>query len=490
MGTSWVDIAGPVERLSAELDRALLSLEPLRLAWEEAAAGNRDLFAEARKRTLRQHAIETGIIERLYDVDWGTTEALVAEGITLEVAEREGGLDGDALATIQAQYDALEFVAQAATGAEPMSSHFIRQLHQLITKNQHFYDATDALGRPARPPLLRGEWKREANHVTRPDGSLLLYCPPERVQDQMDMLVRAYSEASHLHPIHRAAWLHHAFIRVHPFQDGNGRVARALVLLELLRAHYAPIVVDRGRREDYIQRLDKANDGDLEPLIELFAELERRAMVQQFQAPIQVSIGAGVLGVARAAAAKLADLQQAAVAQRKQRFADVAVRVQDSVIAYLEDLRPGLEETFRVNDPAASVRVNSCPAGQERSHYWRGQIIRLANSHDFYANLAEGSWWSTLTLSMLNERMRFMVAIVKVGAGETGVGTVLIAAERLYRDGDADTRETYEWLFDPRPTDQVPFTIEQDGEELRDKVADLLNAGLSAAIAEHVRHLG
>jgi hypothetical protein len=48
---------------------------------------------------LRRHAIETGIIERLYDVDWGVTRALIAEGLSAEVAAREGGIDEGVLET-------------------------------------------------------------------------------------------------------------------------------------------------------------------------------------------------------------------------------------------------------------------------------------------------------------------------------------------------------------------------------------------------------
>ncbi|SBW27814.1 hypothetical protein [Protofrankia symbiont of Coriaria ruscifolia] len=71
-----------------------------------ATASHEDLTA-ARHRSLRRHAIETGIIERLYDVEWGVTESLVAEGLTVEVAARNGGMDEDVLAIIRSQFDAL-----------------------------------------------------------------------------------------------------------------------------------------------------------------------------------------------------------------------------------------------------------------------------------------------------------------------------------------------------------------------------------------------
>ena len=89
---------------------------------------------------------------------------------------------------------------------------------------------------------------------------------------------------SSVHPIVRTAWLHHRFICIHPFEDGNGRVARALVLLDLLKAEYAPLVVDRTVREGDIATLDAENLGDLRPLIRFFAELEKVALRAELRA--------------------------------------------------------------------------------------------------------------------------------------------------------------------------------------------------------------
>jgi Fic family protein len=58
----------------------------------------------------------------------------------------------------------------------------------------------------------------------------------------MERLIGLYQDSDGEHPVARAAWLHHRFISIHPFEDGNGRVARALTLLVLLKANYAPLV--------------------------------------------------------------------------------------------------------------------------------------------------------------------------------------------------------------------------------------------------------
>ncbi|WP_192581358.1 Fic family protein [Micromonospora sp. AMSO12t] len=483
----WEEITG-VPEVSEQTASFLRKLEPLQHAWQEAAKNDPDSFQETRLRALRSHAIETGIIERLYDVDWGVTEALVAEGISQGVIERTGGSVGaEALSVIKDQYEALEFVSESARGERPFSTSFIRELHALITRHQLTYDATDTLGNPVKVELLHGEWKVDANHVTRPDGSTLEYCPPLRVQDQMESLVRFY-ESDDSHPIIRAAWLHHRFISIHPFQDGNGRVARALVLLELLRAHYAPLVVGRDTRSHYIKQLDAANDGDLEPLILLLADLERQAMIRQFQAPLQPLSTGSVLEVARAAAAKLADLQQANRRQKSEALATLALRVSNRIEAKLKALAPELEQTFRSNDTSASVWVRRANVGTSEALQFHGQLVKLARHHQFFANLSEGSWWNTLTMRLLEERLRFLVAVVRVGSGETGIGAVLIQAERLFTEGE-EQAPAYEWLFEPSEFDRVPITGDLTLDAIWPEVDHLLESCLSASIAKFTQTL-
>jgi Fic family protein len=478
-----------VPTVSEDVLAALNQLTPLQHAWQEAAASDPVTFQQTRLRALRSHAIETGIIERLYDVDWGVTEALVAEGISQEVVERAGGEVGrDTLAVIHDQYEALEFVSEAARGERPLSVSFIRELHQLITRHQETYAATDPLGRGVNPPLLHGDWKQVANHVTRPDGSLLEYCPPLRVQDQMERLVDLLAKDAS-HPVVRASWLHHRFISIHPFQDGNGRVARALVLLEVLKARFAPLVVGRDIRARYIEELDAANEGDLEPLILLMADLERQAMIRQFQAPLRPETSGSVLEVARAAAANLLDLQQAGRRQKTADLSTLAVQINGRIEAKLKALESELAQTFRQVDPSVAVWVRRADVGSAEAGQFHGQLVKLARRNQFYANLAEGSWWSTLTMKMFQERLLLLVAVVRVGFGDTGVGAVLIQAERRYRE-EEDQAPAYEWLFQPTELDQLAITGDLSFAAVWPEVDHLVERCLAVAIAEFTRSLG
>ncbi len=88
------------------------------------------------------------------------------------------------------------------------------------------------------------------------------YCPPELTRDEMESLVCMYRETEPTYsPEVKSAWLHHRFTQIHPFQDGNGRVARALASLVFLREGLFPLVVRESDRKEYIGALEEADAG-------------------------------------------------------------------------------------------------------------------------------------------------------------------------------------------------------------------------------------
>src|SRR5690606_25547024 len=281
----------PLGEVNGELMPVLESVRSLQRAWKAAVSWNDAAFHETRRRSLRRHAIETGIIERLYDLDWGVTRALVAEGLTAD-----GGVEPEVQNLLLSQYGALEFMAEMAREGRPLTVSLIRQLHVALTRPQKTFTATAPTGQRFQATLHHGEWKTQPNHVVRPDGSILEYIPPEQVAPQMERLVELYHSYADVDPIIREAWLHHRFVRIHPFEDGNGRVARCLTLLGLLRHDLAPLVVDRRERDRYLRCLDEANAGDLRPLIRFFAELEIVALRSELEQPATAEAAATAQG--------------------------------------------------------------------------------------------------------------------------------------------------------------------------------------------------
>ncbi len=248
------------------------------------------------KRMVRQWAIETGILENLYNLDRGITNTLIEKGIRENVVKDTADA-ANVIAMIRDHEDTLEGVFEFIKGERPLSKHYIKTMHQSLTKHQETCEAINQFGGRTEIPLIRGDWKREPNNPTRPDGTLHEYCPPEHVDSEMEHLVEM-----HLRHMRdgidievEAAWLHHRFVQVHPFQDGNGRVARTLSSLVLMKAGLFPMTVDREEKGAYIDALERADHGDLAPLVDLVARMQSETVTRALKAseyrPVSASFG-------------------------------------------------------------------------------------------------------------------------------------------------------------------------------------------------------
>jgi hypothetical protein len=488
---SWQPIA-PIPHVNGSLAPLLKTVDSLHAAWVDALRdAPPDEVSEASRKRLRRHAVETGIIERLYELDWGTTEALVAEGLTSEVANQAGGVSENTLLVIRSQYAALEFLSSFATDGSDLTVWIIRQLHEIITRHQPTYEAPDQLGRIVQAPLKHGEWKKHPNHVRRPDGSLLEYCPPEQVDSQMDELIRLYRESEGAHPVVRSAWLHHRFIQIHPFEDGNGRVARALTLLVLLRAHYAPLVVDRRQRETYIHALDAANDGDLSDLIRFFVQLEISAIQSTLTQPLARPRQKDAASVIRAYVERLRGIREATTEKKSQAVQEIAREVSARITSYLEHQRRTLQDSLREVDSKSWATITCAQPPEERARWWRRQLIQAARSVDFYTNIADGSWWTSLQMEALGERLRFIAAVQKVGHGETGVLAITAYAELVHPESDESvTAVEPESALVLSPTDSVTLAYSDDAAERWEEIEAFLQAKLREAVESFVDRLG
>jgi fido (protein-threonine AMPylation protein) len=167
-------------------------------------------------------------------------------------------------------------------GRRELSTGYIRELHAALLRNQDTYTVVDPLGRAFEKDLERGAYKTTPNSPTTPDGSIHEYCPPEHVASEMDRLVALHAEHERRGvPVEvEAAWLHHRFAQIHPFADGNGRVARSIASLVFIKAGWFPLIVKRDDWPRYVEMLERADRGDLRPLTAQFVEAQRNSVVQ------------------------------------------------------------------------------------------------------------------------------------------------------------------------------------------------------------------
>ena len=78
--------------------------------------------------------------------------------------------------------------------------------------------------------------------------------------------------------IYSAIKIHHKTVKTHPFIDGNGRLARLLMNLRLMRARYPPTILRKKERRAYYSALEKADVGDFRALGMLIGKDVRKAL--------------------------------------------------------------------------------------------------------------------------------------------------------------------------------------------------------------------
>ena len=125
---------------------------------------------------------------------------------------------------------------------------------QLKTIHRLFYSLIDE--------AQAGEYRKEKVIIS---GSKYPVPPPEKIEPLMNKFfqwVKAHEKK--LHPVEFAAKAHKEFVFIHPFVDGNGRVARLLMNLCLLRQGYTMAIIPPVLRGDYIALLEKAHVDDAE----------------------------------------------------------------------------------------------------------------------------------------------------------------------------------------------------------------------------------
>lgn len=105
-------------------------------------------------------------------------------------------------------------------------------------------------------------------------GSSYPVTAPNRIADEMaDLCQWMQVKRAAYHPVEFAALLHQRFVFIHPFKDGNGRVARLLMNTALIQSGFLPVIIPPILRADYISLLEKAHR-DESSFVEFIAQRE------------------------------------------------------------------------------------------------------------------------------------------------------------------------------------------------------------------------
>lgn len=188
----------------------------------------------------------------------GETKSLILHGLTASGKPMRDHLD------IKGHDEAVKAIEDAVKRNESLNEVFIRNLHQVLLKEPYEADAITPAGQPTKRLISIGEYKTRPNNVRTTTGEMYYFAPPEQVKPAMSDLINWYrtKENAGEHPIIIAAAFHYRFVRIHPFDDGNGRMARLLVNMILIKHGYTVAIIPIQERSQYINSLEQADQSE------------------------------------------------------------------------------------------------------------------------------------------------------------------------------------------------------------------------------------
>ncbi len=172
--------------------------------------------------------------------------------------------------------EAIKYIEDIVRKERPLTETFIRELHKIILKSPYQVDAITPDGEAAKKWVRVGQYKTTPNHVKTQTGEIFYFATPEETPAKMNDLMNWFSESvekDEIHPIILATEFHYRFIRIHPFDDGTGRIARLLMNFVLMQNGYPPAIIKTEDKGEYLKALEQADAGQLDFFFSYISEL-------------------------------------------------------------------------------------------------------------------------------------------------------------------------------------------------------------------------
>jgi Fic family protein len=209
--------------------------------------------------TYDSNAIEGSALTR------GETLFFLQEGLTVEGKPFKDFLDA------RNHADAIDFLYQVIREERPITQGLIKEFNALLLSGVNYTDAVSETGEKVKKPATPGQYKRLPNHVLQADGTIHHYTEPLQVVDEMEILCQWIQDQLQ-HPLLTAATAHYNMVRIHPFDDGNGRGARILMNLILIKKAYPPAIIRMEERRQYLATLSQGDKGFILPFLVFVAK--------------------------------------------------------------------------------------------------------------------------------------------------------------------------------------------------------------------------
>ena len=247
--------------LFAEVDQLKEELDALR-----------PLSAEQEARILQKFRLDWNYNSNAIEgnsLTLGETRSLLLHGLTAAGKPIRDHLD------IRGHNDAVVWLEEVVRNEQPLSGHFIREMHEVLLGEPYEVRAQTPDGQPMAKTIYPGRYKSSPNNVLTATGEMFYFASPEETPARMTDLVDWYNKEAEyptLHPVALAAEFHYRFVSIHPFDDGNGRMSRLLMNLILMRGGYPMTVIRASDRNRYLAALSEADAGEIEPFFSFVGE--------------------------------------------------------------------------------------------------------------------------------------------------------------------------------------------------------------------------
>jgi len=450
----------------------------LRPSWDRKRVElckNQEQYEEFIRHLKRKQAIDTGIIERLYDLNRGVTETFIKEGFVGSYLQHgDTNIDQQLLMDyLKDNFNAIDFIFDFVKSNRELSVGYIKELHSLITSHQDTVDAVDSFGMIGKVALLKGEYKKLPNNPQRPDGVTCTYCDPVHVASEMDNLIRIFNyEISHSHILVKAAFLHHAFVQIHPFQDGNGRIARLLVSFVLIKDNLFPFSLDRDEKNIYIDALEDADNGSYQGLVNVIAgnqikSIEQALNLETVRKDSSYNIVLEELKN-RINNKRITD-QQNVVNNMQSIFELIKKQAQ----SYKNDLLSKLGEKV-------TVEIASCDPSGKKEHFFSFQIAQYAKKHNYYFNSSLPRCWTRIRIN-LDDAHKYQLVLSLHHYGYDNSTFAIGAFIEKQQQGEAQGQ--YNEILTPLGIPPLIFNSEKGVSALEKSICDHIDGIFTSTLA-------
>ncbi len=213
------------------IDHLLSSIDELKQKIDSVSKGKEFLWSAIHEKIRYSWTYNTNAIEGSTLTE-GETIFFLREGLTVEGKPFKDFIDA------RNHHEAIEYLFDFVTKKRKISSGFIKELNALLLNG---VSSTPAIDQPLR------------------------------FKEEIEKLV-SWIHGSSEHPVVVSAVTHYEFVRIHPFDDGNGREARLLMNLILIENGFVPAVIKNEKRREYINSLILADKGEISEFIAFVAQ--------------------------------------------------------------------------------------------------------------------------------------------------------------------------------------------------------------------------